>query len=728
MKSINKLIINAGEVFLLIMVTLTFSCDLLTNVSEKNGSTTVSVTGVTLTPATTSLKTGDTVQLTSGIVPSDASNSTLSWSSSHSAVASVNENGLVTAISEGSTVITVTTNDGGFTAHSSIDVTAQDVIVNGITLSPQTQNIVSGTSVQLTAVITPSDASNTTVFWSSSNSSVAAVNSDGLVTGLSAGISTITVTAEDGGLKATSSITVTAATVNVAGISLSSNSETLRVGETIQLGTTIIPSDATDCSVSWSSSNVAVATVNNGLVTAVNIGTATVTVTTNDGDYSDTALINVEKTPVTSVNLNTSSETLHVNDTVQLTATVIPSDATDASVSWSSDNTSAATVNSNGFVTAKGIGSATITVTTNDQNKKASIIITVEAIPVTGISLSHDNATLEVDKTLKLTATVLPSDATDQSVTWSTSNSSVASVTDNGLVTANAAGSAIITAKADGGNYSASATITIPSEPVLTTKDIRLSFGFDETNATSFNNIYVIWLEGSNGHIQHVYVCDRLLHYFIKNGNVTYITDYESALPFWHVNYYDKYCDASNTASYDPGILADVDAVTGATNANEDFTVTTTIDDSLGDHFTIYFELDESFEFNNAFPGKPYNMHDQPAVLFKKEIDLNNIDPNGYTLDPVGFTPMYDSYPDFIPVTDDAAAYNSSTESFFQTGTLIEKLSYITRSQIEDESGDTIFGTVDLTNSALRAVDHEYDAVNDIVEFTGITATITDTP
>lgn len=259
------------------------------------------------------------------------------------------------------------------------------------------------------------------------------------------------------------------ANVQVGSITLNETSQTLTEGETFQLTATVAPADATDPTLTWTSSNVAVATVSaTGLVTAVSAGSATITAKANDGSgVSASCNITVEKPVVlvTSVTLSQTAATLTEGDTFQLEATVSPEDATDSSLTWSSSNPSVATVDANGLVTAVAEGQATITAKTNDgSGKKATCTITVEkAVVLVGeIVLDQTLAELEVGKTLQLTASVLPADADDTTVTWSSSDETLAIVSASGLVEALAVGEVVITATAnDESGVSASCTINI---------------------------------------------------------------------------------------------------------------------------------------------------------------------------------------------------------------------------------------------------------------------------
>lgn len=342
-----------------------------------------------------------------------------------------------------------------------IEVSA--VTVNG------NPSMVAGTQQTLTATVAPANATEKGVTWSSSNDSVATVDANtGVVTATAGGGGsvTITATAKDGsGVKGTFDITVTADAVAVTGVKLDASTAALKVGETKQLTATVEPANATDQTVTWSTSDQTVATVSTaGLVTAVKAGSATITVTTTDGDKTATCAVTVSNVGVESVTLNSSAESIVVGKTKQLTATVAPANATDKTVSWKSSDDKIATVSATGLVTAVKAGSATITVTTTDGGKTATCAITVTAAPVavTGVTLDATTAKLTVGATKQLTATVAPADATNKSVSWTTSNASVATVQD-GLVTAVAAGEAVITVKTADGNKTATCTVTVPA-------------------------------------------------------------------------------------------------------------------------------------------------------------------------------------------------------------------------------------------------------------------------
>ena len=167
---------------------------------------------------------------------------------------------------------------------------------------------------------------------------------------------------------------------------------------------------------------------------------------------------------VSSVSLSEESLTLTEGGTASLTATVLPENADNKEVDWSSSDSGVATVDANGLVTAVAAGSATITVTTVDGGKTATCAVTVQApepvvVPVTSVTLNKESITLNRDQTFQLTATVEPDDATSPEVSWVSDTPGVAEVDATGKITAKAAGSAVITATADG--VSATCTVTV---------------------------------------------------------------------------------------------------------------------------------------------------------------------------------------------------------------------------------------------------------------------------
>ena len=236
---------------------------------------TIAVTGVTLSPASKVMAPGDSVQLTATVAPEDATDKSVVWSSSKASVATVSDAGLVTAVGEGSATITVKTVDGDKTATCKITVEVEPAAVESVAINKQEIELAPGQTEQLEAVISPANAENKDVRWSSSDYDVANVGrTTGLVTAKANGEATITVKTVDGEKSATCVVKVI---TPVESISLSSTSATLIPEATLALVATVLPETASDKNVVWSSSDNAVAKVEDGMVTAVAVGEATIT-------------------------------------------------------------------------------------------------------------------------------------------------------------------------------------------------------------------------------------------------------------------------------------------------------------------------------------------------------------------------------------------------------------------------------------------------------------------
>ena len=254
------------------------------------------------------------------------------------------------------------------------------VNVTGIALSKTFLDIKIGLGFTLTAIISPSNATNKNVIWKSSDSSIATVTMSGVVKGIKKGNATITATSLDGNKMATCRISVTDS-VAVKSVMLNIKTETIKKGKSLNLKATINPSSATDKSVTWISSNTKVATVTQkGMVTGIKAGTATITVTTKDGNKKASCKVTVTNpvVKVKLVKLNKKSASIKKGKTVTLKPTISPSNATNKSVTWKSSDKKIATVTNKGVVKGIKKGKATITVTTKDGKKTASCKVTVK--------------------------------------------------------------------------------------------------------------------------------------------------------------------------------------------------------------------------------------------------------------------------------------------------------------------------------------------------------------
>ena len=325
----------------------------------------------------------------------------------------------------------------------SIDDQTKLSVVNpatGISLNKTSTTIAKNTTEKLEATLTPAD-SNSTVTWSSSNPAVATVAEDGTVTGVNVGTAKITATVE--GISASCDVTVTNPLKGIV-ITCNDNKTALTKGQTAQLNVVYDPDDTTDPKeVKWTSSNDKVAKVDaKGLVTAVAEGN--VTITAQVGDKTATYDFTIGEVKLTNISLDKTDITIHKGGNDKVTVIYDPENTTDdKTVSWSSSDKTVATVDGDGNVSAVKTGSAVITAKVG--NFTATCKVTVDA-PLESITPEKDVIDLVKNQTAEVKYTLNPSDTTsDKTVTFASDNVEVASVDENGIVTANAEGQAVVT-------------------------------------------------------------------------------------------------------------------------------------------------------------------------------------------------------------------------------------------------------------------------------------------
>ena len=247
----------------------------LAGCSQKEESPAIAVTGVKVTLANLTLVIGETSKLDATVEPADATDKTVLWSSSNAAVAMVGSDGQVAALKEGTA--TVTASAGGKSTTCNVTVVTTYVEATGLTLDKTALELTEGDTYTLSATIAPADASNKYPEWTSSDSDVAVVDGNGKVVALKAGSATITATVDK--QKASCQVTVAQKILAVSRVVLDKEALDLIEGDTFTLTATVEPDYATDQTVTWSTSDASVATVADGLVTAIAEGTATISAT-----------------------------------------------------------------------------------------------------------------------------------------------------------------------------------------------------------------------------------------------------------------------------------------------------------------------------------------------------------------------------------------------------------------------------------------------------------------
>ena len=317
--------------------------------------------------------------------------------------------------------------------------------VSSIKLTANKSTVPVGETLELSAAVKPAEATLQNLVWTSSKDSIATVDENGVVTGVKKGSVTITAKATDGSGKAASfKVTVSQ---QVTDIVLEDDDVTVNVGSYKTLKATVYPNDANNKKVIWSSSNEAVAKVNSsGRVTPVAPGVCIITCTSQDvNDVYAICQVTVQQ-PVKQVVFDGSAATVSKDETLQLTWSTLPDNATDPSVTFSSNKETVATVDENGLVYGVSKGVATITVKATDGSQKTDTIRVTVTQPVEGMTLAETDVTVNMGSYKTLKATISPSNADNKKVTWISSNESVATVNSAGKIVPIAPGVCTITA------------------------------------------------------------------------------------------------------------------------------------------------------------------------------------------------------------------------------------------------------------------------------------------
>lgn len=427
----------------------------------------IAVASVRLTPSSVNLVEGQSTQLTADARDAAGqvlSGRTITWSSNAPAIASVSSSGQVLAIAAGSATITATSE--GRTATTAVSVAKRPV--SSLVVSPSQLSFIPGQSTKLSVLVTDADGtvlSGRTVSFSSASSSIASVSTDGTVTAVAAGSTTITVTSEG----KTANVAVTVAPTPAASIRVAPTTVSVFVGSTEKLTATVLDANGASLNrpVLWSSGAPTVASVSqDGTVTGVSVGTAVILAST-EGRVG-AATVTVTAVPVATVAISPSNMTLDPGGSTTLVARIQSAsgaDLSDRAVLWSSSDSKVAVVSSAGVVLAIAPGSATITASADGKTGTASISVTN---PATSVRVTPTTASVIIGATTKLTATVLDAagGTLNRPVSWSSGAPTVASVAQDGTVTALGIGTAIISASADG--RVGSATVTVTAVPVAT--------------------------------------------------------------------------------------------------------------------------------------------------------------------------------------------------------------------------------------------------------------------
>lgn len=423
----------------------------------KSATCTVTVTepvlDVVMSPKEAEITVGGSYQLqlifNSGTDTDIPDNYDVKWVSSDESIATVSKsgpfNGLVTAVSGGDVVISAVTVDNILVASCKVHVRVPVTDIQ-LTNNEVTCTMALGTYQLSYEILPEGDGVNREVTWESSNPAIATVDQKGLVTFVSPGKVTIICKTVDTGVEGKDQLIDTCEfTIErpVEEVRLDYNELTLKIDETFRLTALVLPEDATNKELIWKSSDESVAKVDEtGNITAVGAGSATIMCQSADSGVFDYCNVSVYQ-PVTGVKLNNHEMSVRKGTIFWLYATVEPEDAWNKTIVWSSSDNEVATVDQTGMVTAVNPGECTIVATSADSGvvDRCTVIVTE---PVSGISLNFEEAFIYTNEKTVIIPTVTPIDADNKAVTYMSSDPSVATVDEYGVVTGISGGSAII--------------------------------------------------------------------------------------------------------------------------------------------------------------------------------------------------------------------------------------------------------------------------------------------
>jgi len=445
--------------------------------SNKNQSPAPAATLSTLqvTPASVSLATHASQQFHATGLFSDGSTqdltSSVTWFSSDSGVATINTGGMATAVTTG--VTNVTAKSGTTQASATLAVNNASVGLTSITLSPLVSTLAVHTTQQLTATGAYADGSSrdltSNVTWSSSSAAAATVDVNGLVTGVAAG--TTSITAALNGITQSMTLTITAPTIT--SISITPEGFTVPIGISQQFVASAVYSDGSSqdlvSGVTWTSSLLSAATIDaNGSATTLAAGTTTITATV--GSLTDSTTLTVVPAHLTSISVLPATATMAVGTLQPFTATGIFDDGSTQllpSIQWSSSASNVLSIASTGLATAVSTGTSTVTAASGGISGSATV--TVTSATLVSLAIAPLNSSMPIGATRQFTATGTFNDSTTEdmtlSVLWGSSNGSIASIDDKGLVSSSATGQ--VTISANWGSINQSTLLTVSTVKLI---------------------------------------------------------------------------------------------------------------------------------------------------------------------------------------------------------------------------------------------------------------------
>lgn len=462
----NKILIISFIVAILLLITifLLFNKKVITIPSNTKSA----IEEINFTDNVISLKEKEEYNLQIGYTPSNYIDEDIVYIVNDDSVLSIDNNGLIKALKTGTAIVTAITKSGK-TANAEVVVeddavsfTKPVISITNIDIKESKINVISGQTYQIKYDILPINATDKTIMWETTDARIATVTDTGLISARQEGNVVLTAYTING-IQKSVSLTVNSVAVALSSIELNPSELVLNLGETYQIKYTYIPSNAKVNTATWTSSDNSVASVKNGLVTAIGYGTSYIKL--NADGIEQEVLVQVSSNNIVDVEtlkLTETSLTMKTNTTHQLKTTITPTDATNTSLIWSSSDNTIATISSKGLIKTIKSGTTTITVKSTN-NKIATLKLTVENSSSTNapqiVLLNSDTLIIGVGKTKQMRATILPLDAS-QSVSWYTGDSNVVEISETGLITTKKSGKTTVSALTSNGLV-AKCTVTV---------------------------------------------------------------------------------------------------------------------------------------------------------------------------------------------------------------------------------------------------------------------------
>ena len=368
----------------------------------------------------------------------------VTFSSDNEGVAIVDGSGNVSAISSG--VANISVKLDSISKNVKIVVSESTVLPSNLILSDSDITLTSGDSKKITFEVEPDNVTDRGIVWKSANDTIASVDSDGVIRANNAGDTVITATTSNNIVKEVK-VKVEKRIIEVTDIKLDKTNIKMKVGENAKINYSIIPSNATDKTVAFEYDTNYISVDNKGNITAIKAGVTDLKIKTNN-DHSAAVRIEItsKEKVVNEIKINEGDLKITQGASKKLTITANPSDVDISKVTWSSSDSNIVSIDSNGVLSAKGLGSATIRASLSDKTASISVVVESDVVRVTNVSVNENKVQLKAGKTYKkLKVEVFPNSATNKNVIWKSSNSKVASVDQSGKITAHSKGKATIT-------------------------------------------------------------------------------------------------------------------------------------------------------------------------------------------------------------------------------------------------------------------------------------------